>query len=37
MAVADVVANSKVRIKLTADCLQTEVAAFPMITRITLS
>jgi hypothetical protein len=34
MAVVDVVANGKVRVKLTADGLQTETVAFPMITRI---
>lgn len=37
MAVVDIVANGKVRVKLTADGLQTEHVAFPMITRITLS
>lgn len=37
MAVVDVVANGKVRVKLTADGLQTEAVAFPMITRITLT
>lgn len=37
MAVVDIVANGKVRVKLTADGLQTEAVAFPMITRITLS
>lgn len=37
MAVVDIVANGKVRVKLTADGLQTETVAFPMITRITLS
>ena len=35
MAVVDIVANGKVRVKLTADGLQTEDVAFPMITRIT--
>jgi hypothetical protein len=37
MAVVDVVANGKVRVKLTADGLQTETVAFPMITRIELT
>lgn len=37
MAVVDIVANGKVRVKLTADGLQIEDVAFPMITRITLS
>ncbi|MBJ2216041.1 hypothetical protein JFT64_28835 [Pseudomonas carnis] len=37
MAVVDIVANGKVRVKLTADGLQTEDVAFPMITRITLT
>lgn len=37
MAVVDIVANGKVRVKLTVDGLQTEAVAFPMITRITLS
>ncbi len=37
MAVVDIVANGKVRVKLSADGLQTEAVAFPMITRITLS
>jgi len=37
MAVVDIVANGKVRVKLTADGLQTEAVAFPMITRITLA
>lgn len=37
MAVVDVVANGKVRVKLTADGLQTEAVAFPMITRIELT
>ncbi|MNP78257.1 hypothetical protein D3C76_1758240 [compost metagenome] len=37
MAVVDIVANGKVRVKLTADGLQTEAVSFPMITRITLS
>ncbi|MBB3240593.1 hypothetical protein FHW68_002100 [Pseudomonas sp. Tn43] len=35
MAVVDIVANGKVRVKLTADGLQTESVAFPMITTIT--
>jgi hypothetical protein len=35
MTVVDIVANGKVKVKLTADGLQTEVVAFPMITRIT--
>lgn len=37
MAVVDIVANGKVKVKLTADGLQTQTVAFPMITRITLS
>ena len=37
MAVVDIVANGNVRVKLTADGLQTVTVAFPMITRITLS
>ena len=37
MTVVDIVANGKVKVKLTADGLQTETVAFPMITRITLS
>ncbi|KAA0943264.1 hypothetical protein FQ186_22390 [Pseudomonas sp. ANT_H14] len=37
MAVVDIVANGKVRVKLSADGLQTEDVAFPMITRITLT
>ncbi|MNN11501.1 hypothetical protein D3C81_1244610 [compost metagenome] len=37
MTVVDIVANGKVKVKLTADGLQTEAVAFPMITRITLS
>jgi hypothetical protein len=36
-AVVDIVANGKVRVKLTADGLQTEAVAFPMITRIELT
>lgn len=35
MAVVDIVANGQVKVKLTADGLQTETVAFPMITRIT--
>lgn len=34
MAMVDVVANGKVRVKLTGDGLQTETVDFPMITRI---
>lgn len=37
MANVDIVANGKVRVKLSADGLQTEHVAFPMITRIILS
>lgn len=37
MAVVDIVANGKVRLKLTTDGLQTEAVPFPMITRITLN
>lgn len=37
MAVVDIVANGKVRVKLTADGLQTEAVAFPMITNIKLA
>lgn len=37
MTVVDIVANGKVRVKLTADGLQTGAVAFPMITRIALS
>lgn len=37
MAFVDIVANGKVKMKLTADGLQTETVAFPMITRITLT
>lgn len=37
MAVVDIVANGKVKVKLTTDGFQTEAVAFPMITRITLS
>ena len=36
MAVVDIVANGKVRVKLTSDGLQIEAVAFPMITRIEL-
>lgn len=37
MTVVDIVANGKVKVKLTADGLQTEMVAFPMVTRITLT
>lgn len=37
MAVVDVVANGKVKVKLTADGLQTETVAFPMIANIKLT
>jgi hypothetical protein len=37
MTIVDIVANGKVKVKLTADGFQTETVAFPMITRITLS
>ena len=37
LAVVDIVANGKVRVKLTADGLQTETVAFPMITNIKLT
>lgn len=37
MTTVDIVANGKVKVKLTADGLQTERVAFPMVTRITLS
>lgn len=37
MAVVDIVANGKVRVKLTADGLQTEDVAFPMITNVKLT
>jgi hypothetical protein len=37
MTVVDIVANGKVRVKLTADGLQTETVAFPMITNIKLT
>lgn len=37
MTIVDIVANGKVKVKLSADGLQTEAVAFPMITRITLS
>lgn len=35
--VVDIVANGKVKVKLTADGLQTEMVAFPMITNIKLT
>lgn len=37
MTVVDIVANGKVKVKLTADGLQTEMVAFPMITNIKLT
>lgn len=37
MTVVDIVANGKVKVKLTADGLQTEMVAFPMITNIKLA
>ncbi|WP_395604204.1 hypothetical protein AB4P91_01835 [Pseudomonas sp. B21128] len=37
MTTVDIVANGKVRVKLTADGLQTEAVAFPMITNIKLT
>lgn len=37
LAIVDIVANGKVRVKLTADGLQTETVAFPMITNIILT
>ncbi|CAE6931164.1 conserved protein of unknown function [Pseudomonas marincola] len=37
MALVDIVANGKVKVKLTADGLQTETVAFPMITNIKLT
>jgi len=37
MTVVDIVANGKVKVKLTADGLQTETVAFPMITNIKLA
>lgn len=37
LAVVDIVANGKVRVKLTEDGFQTEAVAFPMITRIELT
>ena len=37
MAVVDIVANGKVRVKLTADGLQTEAVSFPMVTNIKLT
>lgn len=36
MAQVDIVANGKVRVKLTADGLQTEAVDFPLVTRIVL-
>lgn len=36
-ATVDILANGKVKVKLTTDGLQSEMVAFPMITRITLS
>lgn len=37
LAVVDIVANGKVRVKLLSDGLQTETVAFPMITNIKLT
>nr|WP_180203044.1 hypothetical protein [Pseudomonas sp. SbOxS1]NYU02642.1 hypothetical protein [Pseudomonas sp. SbOxS1] len=37
MAIVDIVANGKVKVKLTADGFQTEDVAFPMITNIKLT
>ncbi|SDO26810.1 hypothetical protein SAMN04489798_2504 [Pseudomonas arsenicoxydans] len=37
MAVVDIVANGKVKVKLTADGLQTDTVAFPMITNVKLT
>lgn len=37
MARVDIVANGKVKVKLTADGLQTEAVAFPMITNVKLT
>lgn len=37
MTVVDIVANGKVKVKLTADGLQTETVAFPMITNVKLT
>lgn len=37
MTVVDIVANGKVKVKLTADGLQTQTVAFPMITNIKLT
>lgn len=37
LAVVDIVANGKVKVKLTADGLQTEAVAFPMITNVKLT
>jgi hypothetical protein len=36
MTFEEVVANGKVRVKLTADVLQSEAVAFPLVPRITL-
>lgn len=36
LAIVDIVANGKVKVKLTADGLQTEAVAFPMITNVKL-
>ena len=37
ITVVDIVANGKVKVKLTADGLQTEMVAFPMITNVKLA
>lgn len=37
MTIVDIVANGKVKVKLTADGLQTEMVAFPMITNVKLT
>jgi hypothetical protein len=37
MTIVDIIANGKVRVKLTADGLQTEAVAFPMITNVKLT
>lgn len=37
MTVVDIVANGKVKVKLTADGLQTQTVAFPMVTNIKLA
>jgi len=37
ITIVDIIANAKVRVKLTTDGLQTEPVAFPMITRIELA